>query len=116
MSVGVLGIFSNTIQGIEGAILMNIAHGFVSPALFIIVGGVLYQRYHTRSINYYKGIALTMPLLTIMFFVFTLFNMAVPLSLNFVGEFLSLLGIFQRSPIIGALGATGIFFSACYSI
>ena len=47
---------------------------------------------------------------------FTLFNMGVPLSLNFLGEFLSLSGIFQKNPIIGILGATGIFFSACYSI
>jgi NADH-ubiquinone oxidoreductase chain 4 len=116
MAVCVLGIFSNTVQGIEGAILLSLAHGFVSPALFLCVGGILYHRYHTRTINYYKGLALTMPLFTIMFFLFTLANMGVPLSANFVGEFLSLMGIFQRSTIIGALGATGIFFSACYSI
>ena len=116
MAVVILGIFSNTVQGIEGAILLSIAHGFVSPALFICVGGILYNRYHTRIINYYRGMALTMPLFTMMFFAFTLFNMAVPLSLNFTGEFLSLAGAFQRNPIIGALGATGIFFSAAYSI
>jgi NADH-ubiquinone oxidoreductase chain 4 len=116
MAVCVLGIFSNTVQGIEGAILLSLAHGFVSPALFICVGGILYHRYHTRTINYYKGLALTMPVFTIMFFLFTLCNMGVPLSANFAGEFLSLMGIFQRSTIIGALGATGIFFSACYSI
>jgi NADH-ubiquinone oxidoreductase chain 4 len=116
MAVVVLGVFSNTIQGIEGAILLSLAHGFVSPALFLCVGGILYQRYHTRTINYYKGIALTMPVFTLMFFLFTLANMGVPLTFNFVGEFLSLMGIFQRSPIIGALSATGILFSACYSI
>lgn len=116
MSVVVLGIFSNNIQGIEGAILLSVAHGFVSPALFICVGGILYNRYHTRIINYYRGMALTMPLFTVMFFVFTLANMAVPLSLNWAGEFLALAGTFMRNPVIGALGATGIFFSACYSI
>jgi NADH-ubiquinone oxidoreductase chain 4 len=116
MAVVVLGIFSNTVQGIEGAILLSIAHGFVSPAMFICVGGVLYTRYHTRVINYYRGMALTMPLFTIMFFIFTLFNMGVPLSLNFAGEFLALAGAFQRNPVIGALGATGILFSAAYSI
>lgn len=116
MSVVILGIFSNTLQGIEGAILLSIAHGFVSPAMFICVGGVLYTRYHTRVINYYRGIALTMPVFTLMFFLFTLFNMGVPLSLNFAGEFLALNGVFQRNPIIGALGATGILLSACYSI
>lgn len=116
MSVVVIGLFSNTVQGIEGAILLSLAHGFVSPALFICVGGILYQRYHTRTINYYRGLALTMPVFTILFFIFTLANTGVPLTLNFVGEFLSLMGIFQRNPIIGSLAATGIFFSACYSI
>ena len=116
MAVVILGLFSNTIVGIEGSILLSIAHGFVSPALFLCVGGILYHRFHTRTINYYRGIALTMPIFTILFFLFTLFNMGVPLSLNFVGEFLSLSGIFQRNPIIGVLGSTGIFFSACYSI
>ena len=116
MSVVVLGIFSNTIQGIEGALLLSLAHGFVSPALFICVGGILYNRYHTRIINYYRGMALTMPMFTLMFFLFTLANMSTPLTLNWIGEFLSLAGIFQRNPIIGTLGATGIFFSAVYSI
>lgn len=116
MSVVVLGIFSNTIQGIEGALLLSLAHGFVSPALFICVGGILYNRYHTRIINYYRGMALTMPVFTLMFFLFTLANMSTPLTLNWIGEFLSLAGIFQRNPVIGALGATGIFFSAVYSI
>jgi len=111
----VLGIFSNTIQGIEGAILLSIAHGFASPGLFICVGGVLYDRYHTRVIAYYRGLALTMPVFTILFFLFTMANSGVPLTLNFTGEFLSLTGMWSRSPIIAALGATGIVFSACYS-
>lgn len=116
MAVVILGLFSNTIQGIEGAILLSIAHGFVSPALFICVGGILYNRYHTRILIYYRGMALFMPVFTILFFLFILFNMGVPLSLNWVGEFLSLSGIFQRSPLMAVLGATGIVFSAAYSI
>ena len=116
MAVVILGLFSNNLQGIEGAILLSIAHGFVSPALFICVGGILYTRYHTRSLPYFRGMALAMPVFTLMFFLFTLFNMAVPLSLNFTGEFLSLAGTFQRNPVIGILGASGIFFSAVYSI
>jgi NADH-ubiquinone oxidoreductase chain 4 len=82
MSVVVLGLFSNNIQGIEGAILLSIAHGLVSPALFICVGGVLYSRYHTRLISYYRGMVLNMPVFTSLFLCFTLFNAAVPLSLN----------------------------------
>ena len=116
MSVLVLGLFSNTIQGIEGAILLGLAHGFVSPALFTCVGGVLYDRYHTRVIPYYRGLVLTMPVFTILFFLFTLANTGIPLTLNYLGESLSLIGIWEKSPIVAALGATGILFSACYSI
>jgi NADH-ubiquinone oxidoreductase chain 4 len=116
MGVVVLGLFSNNIQGIEGAILLAIAHGFVSPALFICVGGIIYDRTGTRIINYIRGLATYMPIFSIMFFIFTLCNTGIPLSLNFLGEQLSLIGIWERNPIISALGATGIVLSACYSI
>ena len=116
MSVVILGLFSNTIQGIEGAILLSLGHGFVSPALFICVGGVIYERTGTRIIQYIRGLATYMPVFTILFFVFTLSNTGIPLSLNFLGEQLSLIGIWERSPIISALGGTGIVLSACYSI
>ena len=82
MSVVVAGVFSNTIQGIEGGIMLSIAHGFVSPALFMIVGGVLYDRYHTRVIRYYRGLTLYMPLLATFFFVFTIANMGTPTTAN----------------------------------
>nr|YP_009710558.1 NADH dehydrogenase subunit 4 [Amanita pseudoporphyria]QFZ98507.1 NADH dehydrogenase subunit 4 [Amanita pseudoporphyria] len=116
MGVVVLGLFSNTIQGIEGAILLALAHGFVSPALFICVGGIIYDRTGTRVINYIRGLVTYMPVFTILFFVFTLANTGIPLSLNFLGEQLSLIGIWIQNPIIAALGATGIVLSACYSL
>lgn len=116
MSVAVLGIFSNTIIGIEGAILLGIAHGFVSPALFICVGGIIYERTGTRLIKYLKGLVLYMPLFTILFFVFTIANTAIPLSLNFLGEQMALIGIWNVNPIVAVLGAIGIVLSACYSI
>jgi NADH-ubiquinone oxidoreductase chain 4 len=93
MAVVVLGIFSNTLLGIVGAILLGIAHGFVSPALFLSVGGVLYDRYHIRDIAYFRGIALKMPLFTIFFFIFILGNTGIPLTLNFLGEQFSLIGL-----------------------
>jgi NADH-ubiquinone oxidoreductase chain 4 len=93
MGVVVLGIFSNTIQGIEGAILLSIAHAFVSPALFICVGGIIYERTGTRLIKYIRGLVIYMPVFTILFFVFTICNMGIPLSLNYLGEALSLMGI-----------------------
>ncbi len=116
MAVVVLGLFSNTIQGMDGAILLSIAHGVVSPALFILVGGVLYDRYHTRIIRYYRGMTAYMPLFSLLFFLFTIFNAAVPLSANWAGEFLSLTGAFQRNPILAIIGSTGIVLSAAYSI
>jgi proton-translocating NADH-quinone oxidoreductase chain M len=116
MGVVVLGLFSNTIQGLEGAILLALAHGFVSPALFICVGGIIYDRTGKRIINYIRGLVTYMPVFTILFFVFTLCNTGIPLSLNFLGEQLSLIGIWQQNPIIASLGASGILFSACYSL
>lgn len=116
MGVVVLGLFSNTIMGIEGAILLSIAHGFVSPALFILVGSILYDRFHTRVIRYYRGMTVYMPVFSLLFFLFTAFNMGVPLSLNWVGEFMSLSGAFVRNPISGFLAATSIVLSAGYSI
>jgi len=116
MGVLVLGLFSNTIQGIEGAILLALAHGFVSPALFTCVGGIIYDRTGKRIIHYLRGLATYMPVFTILFFIFTLCNTGIPLSLNWLGEQLSLIGIFERNPIIACLGATGIVLSACYSL
>jgi len=116
MAIVVLGLFSNTIIGIEGAIALSVAHGVISPAMFTLVGGVLYDRFHTRVIRYYRGMTVYMPVFAALFFVTTAFNMAVPLSLNWIGEFMSLSGTFQRSPVIGMLGASGIVLSAAYSI
>ena len=116
MGVVVLGLFSNSIQGIEGALLLSLAHGFVSPALFIYVGGVLYERTGTRNFIYLRGLVHYMPVGTILFFIFTLCNTGIPLSLNFLGEQMSLIGVWERSPMIAVIGSSGIVLSACYSI
>lgn len=116
MGVVVLGLFSNNLQGIEGAIILGLAHGVISPLLFIIVGEILYIRSHTRIIKYYRGIAGTMPILSLIFFFATLANIGTPFSGNFIGEFMSFAGAFQQNPIMGILGATGMFLSAAYSI
>ena len=116
MGVVVLGLFSNSIQGIEGALLLSLAHGFVSTALFIYVGGVLYERTGTRNFIYLRGLVHYMPVGTILFFIFTLCNTGIPLSLNFLGEQMSLIGVWERSPMIAVIGSSGIVLSACYSI
>ncbi len=115
-AVYLLGMFSNVIQGIEGAIVLGIAHGFVSSGLFICAGGVLYDRLSTRFITYYKGIAQIMPIFSIIFFLLCLGNCGVPLTLNFVGEFTCLYGIFERLPLAGVLASLSIIFSAAYTI
>lgn len=115
-AVYVLGVFSNTIQGIEGGILLGLAHGLVSSGLFICAGGVLYDRTHTRLITYYRGIAQLMPVFSILFFILCLANAGTPLTVNFVGEFMSLYGAFERLPLMGALAASSIVFSAAYTM
>jgi NADH-ubiquinone oxidoreductase chain 4 len=111
-----LGVFSNTIQGIEGSIVLGIAHGFVSSGLFICAGGILYDRSHTRLITFYRGTAQIMPIFSLLFFILCLSNAGTPLSLNFIGEFMSLYGIFEKFPYLGLLASSSIVFSAAYTI
>lgn len=115
-AVYVLGVFSNSVQGIEGAILLGLGHGFVSSGLFFCVGGVLYDRTHTRLITYYRGITSIMPLFSLLFFILCLGNSGTPLTLNFIGEFLSLYGAFERLPVLGALACSSIVLSAAFTI
>jgi NADH-ubiquinone oxidoreductase chain 4 len=115
-AVYLLGLFSNTIQGIEGGILLGLAHGFVSSGLFICAGGVLYDRSSTRLITFYRGITQIMPVFSLLFFILSLGNCGVPLTLNFLGEFMSLYGVFERLPLLGVLASSSIVFSAAYTI
>jgi NADH-ubiquinone oxidoreductase chain 4 len=115
-AVYLLGAFSNVIQGIQGSIILGLAHGFVSPGLFICGGGVLYDRVYTRLITFFKGMAQIMPLFAILFFILSLGNCGAPLTLNFIGEFLSLYGAFEKLPFLGVFGSSSIIFSAAYTI
>ena len=115
-AVYLIGVFSNTTLGIEGGILLGIAHGFVSSGLFICAGGVLYDRSSTRIITYYRGVTQLMPLFSILFLILCLGNCGVPLTLNFIGEFMSLYGAFERLPFLGAFASLSIIFSAAYTI
>ena len=115
-AVYLIGAFTNSIQGIEGSIILGLAHGFVSSGLFICAGGILYDRSGTRIIYLYRGIVQLMPLFAILFFILSLGNCGAPLTLNFIGEFMSLYGMFEKLPVLGLLGATSIVFSAAYTI
>jgi NADH-ubiquinone oxidoreductase chain 4 len=115
-AVYVLGVLSNTVQGIEGGIVLGLAHGFVSSGLFICAGGILYDRSSTRLITFYRGMTQIMPLFSILFFILCLSNSGTPLSLNFIGEFLSLYGTFEKLPLLGTLASSSIVLSAAYTI
>lgn len=115
-AVYLLGAFSNTLSGIEGAIVLGLGHGFVSSGLFFCVGGILYDRTHTRLITYYRGLAQILPLFSLLFFILCLGNSGTPLTINFIGEFLSLYGAFERLPVLGALACSSIVFSAAFTI
>nr|YP_010262633.1 NADH dehydrogenase subunit 4 [Gyalideopsis ozarkensis]UIX51996.1 NADH dehydrogenase subunit 4 [Gyalideopsis ozarkensis] len=115
-AVYLIGVFSNTSIGIEGSILLGLAHGFVSSGLFICAGGILYDRSSTRVITYYRGVTQIMPVFSILFFILCLGNCGVPLTLNFLGEFMSLYGAFERMPVLAVLASLSIIFSAAYTI
>lgn len=115
-AVYLIGVFSNTIQGLEGSIILGLSHGFVSSGLFICAGGVLYDRAGTRSIFFYRGVAQLMPIFAILFFLLALGNCGAPLTLNFIGEFMSLYGIIERLPVLGVFACSSIVFSAAYTI
>lgn len=115
-AVYLIGAFSNTVQGIEGSIVLGLAHGFVSSGLFICVGGILYDRCHTRIIYSYRGLAQIMPLFAILYFILCLGNCGAPLTLNFIGEFMSLYGTFEKLPLLGLLASSSIVLSAAYTI
>jgi len=97
MNLIVLGIFSFTHEGLEGAFFLMLAHGIVSSGLFFGVG-ILSDRYHTRDIKHYSGLAQVMPLFSFFFILFTLGNMSFPGTSNFPGELLILYGIFDDNP------------------
>ena len=115
MNFIVLGIFSLTVQGLEGSIIQMISHGLVSSGLFFSIG-CLYDRYHTRFIDYYGGLAHTMPLFCIALFIYVLANMSIPGSSSFVGEILILTGVFEDNTTTAIFATIGMFLGGVYSL
>ena len=110
-----IGIFTLTMQGLQGGIFQMLSHGIVLGALFLIVG-VIYDRMHTREIAAYGGLVDRMPLYAFCFMVFTLANVGLPGTSGFVGEFLSLTGAFRVNSWVAVLATTGIILSAAYAL
>jgi NADH-quinone oxidoreductase subunit M len=110
-----MGIFAANQQGIDGAIFQMISHGFISGALFLCVG-VIYDRMHTREIDAYGGLVNRMPAYALIFMLFTMANVGLPGTSGFIGEFLTLMGIFQVNTWVAAIATTGVIFSAAYAL
>lgn len=115
MNLVIIGIFSFNNIGLEGAILQSLSHGFVASALFLVIG-VVYDRYRTRIVQYYGGLATVMPIYIAVFLFFTIANIAFPGTSSFVGEFLILVGSFKVNTTITFLGATGVIIGGAYSL
>ena len=109
----VLGIFSFTQIGLDGATYVMLAHGVSTGALFMLAG-ILYERKHTYDISEFGGLATPMPRYATFFLFIVLASVGLPLLNGFVGEFLVLSGAFQARAVYGILGATGVIWSACY--
>jgi len=110
-----MGIFAGNALGIQGAIFQMISHGIVSGALFLCVG-VIYDRMHTREIDAYGGLVERMPRYAFAFMVFTMANVGLPGTSGFVGEFLTMMGVFQVNTWVAFGAAFGVIFSACYAL
>ena len=110
-----LGIFTMTQQGLEGSIVQMISHGLVSAALFVCVG-VVYDRMHSRLIITYGGLVSAMPKYAILFMVFTLAAVGLPGTSGFVGEFLILMGAFQKSFLVATIASLGVILGAAYML
>ncbi|PWR00828.1 NADH-quinone oxidoreductase subunit M [Meridianimarinicoccus roseus] len=109
------GIFSANQQGLDGAIFQMVSHGFISGALFLCVG-VIYDRMHTREIDAYGGLVNRMPAYALIFMLFTMANVGLPGTSGFVGEFLTLMGMFQANTWVAAVAASGVILSAAYAL
>ena len=110
-----LGIFTFTQQGLEGSIFQMISHGLISAALFLCVG-VLYDRVHSRLISSYGGVVNFLPKYSFLFLIFVLGSLGLPGTSGFLGEFLVLVGTFQKNNLVAILASVGVVLGAAYML
>jgi NADH-quinone oxidoreductase subunit M len=115
MAIVTVGLFAFNQQGLEGSMIVMLSHGLVSGALFLSVG-VIYDRLHTREIDRYGGLAINMPYYALFLMLFTMASVGLPGTSGFVGEFLSLAGIYQVSSWVALISTTGIILGAAYML
>jgi NADH-quinone oxidoreductase subunit M len=109
----VLGIFSFTAAGLNGAVFVMLSHGVATGGLFMLAG-IIYERRHTYEISEFGGLATPMPKYATLFMLTVLASVGLPLMNGFIGEFLVMSGAFQARPVYGILAATGVIWGACY--
>jgi len=115
MAFVTIGLFAFNRQGIEGGLIVMLAHGLVSGALFLCVG-VVYDRMHTREIDQYGGLSNNMPKYALFFMFFTMASVGLPGAANFVGEFLALVGAYQANSWVAAVATSGVILGAAYML
>ncbi|HZG08514.1 MAG TPA: NADH-quinone oxidoreductase subunit M [Allosphingosinicella sp.] len=115
MAFVTIGIFAFNRQGLEGALIVMLAHGLVSGALFLCVG-VIYDRLHTREIERYGGLSNNMPAYSVLLLLFTMASIGLPGTAGFVGEFLALVGAYKANSWVGAIATIGIILGAGYML
>jgi len=115
MNLAVIGIFAFNYHGLEGAIAVMVSHAVCSAGLFLCIG-MIYNRYHTRDLPTLSGLAKAMPVFAFLFGLYSLGNMALPGTFNFVSEIILLQGIFLNDPINTLLCSYAVVYSALYSL
>ncbi len=115
MGIVTVGLFAFNVQGLEGTMIVMLSHGLVAGALFLAVG-VIYDRLHTREIDRYGGLSINMPKYALFLMLFTMASIGLPGTSGFVGEFLSLAGIYQVSSWVTLVCTTGIILGAAYML
>lgn len=110
-----LGLFSGSVEGIEGAIMVMLSHGLVASALFVSVG-VLYDRLHTREIERFGGVVFAMPRFAVLMMVLTLGAIGLPGTSGFVGEFLTVQSAWMYHWGVAGLAGVGVILGAAYML
>jgi NADH-quinone oxidoreductase subunit M len=115
MGIVILGTFALNAEGITGSIFLMLSHGIVSGALFMLVG-VIYDRRHTKLMSEFGGLATVMPRYATIFGIVLMASVGLPLTIGFVGEFLSLLGFYKVNWVMTLFAGSGIILGAVYML
>jgi len=115
MAIVTIGLFAFNVQGLEGSMIVMLSHGLVAGALFLCVG-IIYDRLHTREIKRYGGLSINMPRYALFLMLFTMASVGLPGTSGFVGEVLSLAGVYQVSSWVAAVCGLGVILGAAYML